>query len=163
VNLPELVSMFHTFADIQTAEMLKLPRPKVAGGKPKVVSAPASEQQKAFVLTLVSRAERVRSGSVDPREDNMLVITTDGRRAALDMGLVRRDAEIGLEKKVNKAIENIYSIGIEGKAERLTKIAFCDISTPAPDRFNVYDEIRVRLIERGVPEKEIAFIHTADS
>jgi len=164
VNLPELLSQFRTFADIQTADMLKLPRPKVAGGKPEVVVAPASPQLKAYVSGLVDRAQRIRSGSVDPRVDNMLKITTDGRKAALDMRLVSPDEEVSHETKISEAVKNIYRIWQQTTAgSRLTQIAFCDISTPAPDRFNVYDEIKARLIERGVPEKEIAYIHDADT
>ena len=161
VNLPELLSLFRTFADIQTADMLNLPRPAIAGGKPEVVVAPASQALKAYVSTLVERAQRIRSGSVDPRVDNMLTITTDGRKAALDMRLVRPDTEVGSDTKVVEAITNMYRIWEESKDHRLTQVAFCDISTPAPDRFNVYHEIRARLLERGIPEKEIAFIHDA--
>ena len=164
VNLPELLSQFRTFADIQTADMLHLPRPRVAGGKPEVVVAPASPQLKAYVSGLVDRAQRIRSGGVDPRVDNMLKITTDGRKAALDMRLVSPDEEVSHETKVSEAVKNISRIWQQTAAgNRLTQIAFCDISTPAPDRFNVYDEIKARLIERGVPEKEIAYIHDADT
>jgi N12 class adenine-specific DNA methylase len=164
VNLPELLSLFRTFADIQTAEMLKLPRPRVAGGKPEVVVAPASQQLKEYVSGLVDRAQRIRSGSVDPRVDNMLKITTDGRKAALDMRLVSPDIDASHETKVSDAVKNIFRIWQQTAAgNRLTQIAFCDISTPAPDRFNVYDEIKARLIERGIPEKEIAYIHDADT
>ncbi len=164
VNLPELLSMFRTFADIQTAEMLNLPRPKVAGGKPEVVVSPASPQLKDYVSGLVERAQRIKSGSVDPRIDNMLKITTDGRKAALDMRLVREDAEVSHDTKISEAVKNIYRIWQQtGSVGRFTQIAFCDISTPAPDKFNVYDEIRARLLALGIPEKEIAFIHEADT
>ncbi len=163
VNLPELLSMFRSFADIQTAEMLNLPRPALAGGKPKVVVSPASPELKEYVSRLVDRAQRIRSGQVDPRTDNMLKITTDGRKAALDMRLVDAEAEPGPHSKVYDAVDNIYRVWKESAAQRLTQIAFCDISTPAADRFNVYDEIRARLTERGVPAKEIAFIHDADT
>src|SRR5436305_9384610 len=163
VNLPELLSMFRTFADIQTAEMLNLPRPELAGGKPKVVVSKASPQLKEYVSTLVSRAERIKSGSVDPRVDNMLKITTDGRKAALDMRLVRDDTEISHETKISETIEHMYRMWEQGKEKRLTQVAFCDLSTPDPGRFNVYDEIKARLIARGIPEKEIAYIHDADT
>jgi len=164
VNLPELLSMFRTFADIQTADMLQLPRPRVEGGKPKVVVAPASPQLKEYVSGLVDRAQRIRSGSVDPRVDNMLKITTDGRKAALDMRLVSPDIDVCHETKVSEAVKNVYRIWQQTAAEsRLTQIAFCDISTPAPDRFNVYDEIKARLIGCGIPEREIAYIHDADT
>ncbi len=164
VNLPELLSMFRTFADIQTAEMLNLPRPKVAGGKPKVVVAKASPQLKEYVSGLVERAQKIKSGSVDPRVDNMLKITTDGRKAALDMRLVSPDADISHETKVSDAVKNIFRIWQQTASNgRLTQLAFCDMSTPAPDRFNVYDEIKARLIACGVPEREIAYIHDADT
>jgi hypothetical protein len=164
VNLPELLSLFRTFADIQTAEMLNLPRPRVSGGKPKVVVAPASPQLKAYVSGLVARAQKIKSGNVDPRVDNMLKITTDGRKAALDMRLVSQDAEGSHETKISEAVKNIFRIWQQTAADRrLTQLAFCDISTPSPDRFNVYDEIKARLIECGIPEKEIAYIHDADT
>jgi N12 class adenine-specific DNA methylase len=163
VNLPELLSMFRTFADIQTADMLNLPRPEIAGGKPEVVVAQASPQLKTYVSTLVDRAQRIRSGGIDPSVDNMLKITTDGRKAALDMRLVSPETEVGHETKVSEAINNMYRIWEEGADQRLTQVAFCDISTPAPNRFNVYDEIRARLLSRGIPEKEIAYIHEADT
>ncbi len=163
VNLPELLSQFRTFADIQTAEMLNLPRPEIAGGKPEVVVAPASPQLKEYVSGLVDRAQRIRSGSIDPRVDNMLKITTDGRKAALDMRLVSPDEEVRHETKVNDAVNTMYRLWEEGADQRLTQVAFCDISTPAQNKFNVYDEIRARLLERGIPEKEIAYIHTADT
>ncbi len=163
VNLPELLSMFRMFADIQTADMLHLPRPEIAGGKPEVVVAQASPQLKTYVSTLVDRAQRIRSGGIDPSVDNMLKITTDGRKAALDMRLVSPETEVSHETKVSEAINNMYRIWEEGKGERLTQVAFCDISTPAPNRFNVYDEIRARLLSRGIPEREIAYIHHADT
>src|SRR3989440_1129991 len=153
VNLPELLSMFRAFADIQTADMLNLPHPRVAGGKPEVVVAPASPQLKEYVSGLVERAQRIRSGSVDPRVDNMLKITTDGRKAALDMRLVREDTEVSHDTKISEAVNNIHRIWQQtGSVGRFTQIAFCDLSTPSPDKFNIYDEIRARLIERGVPE-----------
>jgi len=164
VNLPELLSMFHTFADIQTADMLNLPRPRVAGGKPKVVVVPSTPQLKAFVSSLVDRAQRIRSGSVDPSVDNNLKIVTDGRKASLDMRLVDPETEVSFDTKVSEAVRNIFRIWQETAGDRrLTQIAFCDISTPAPDRFNVYDEVKARLIACGVPEKEIAYIHDADT
>src|SRR5437764_2690313 len=146
VNLPELLSMFRTFADIQTAEMLQLPRPKMAGGKSNVVVVPPSALLKMYVNTLVERAQKIKSGGVDPRIDNMLNITTDGRKAALDMRLVQPDAEVSVETKVNYAINNLFHIWVDGSEKRLTQVAFCDISTPSPNKFNVYDEIKARLI-----------------
>jgi N12 class adenine-specific DNA methylase len=163
VNLPELLSQFRTFADIQTADMLKLPRPEIEGGKPRVVVAPSSPELKEYVATLVERAQRIRNGSVDPRVDNMLKITGDGRKAALDMRLVGREAGTAYATKVQMAIDNIYRTWKEGADKRLTQAVFCDMSTPNPDKFNVYDEIKAKLIERGIPEKEIAYIHDADT
>jgi N12 class adenine-specific DNA methylase len=163
VNLPELLSMFRSFADIQTADMLKLPRPALAGGKPHVVASPASEELKAYVQTLVERAQRLKSGGVDPKVDNMLKITGDGRKAALDMRLVARDIEPDAHTKVSRAVEKIHQAWDDGRDRRTTQLVFCDLSTPSSDRFNIYDELHDRLVARGIPEKEIAYIHDADS
>ncbi len=162
VNLPELLSMFRCFADVQTADMLHLPRPTIQGGKPHITAAPGSPELKAYVATLVNRAQRLRSSKIDPSIDNMLKITGDGRKAALDMRLVDPFAEPG-DTKVGRAIQNIHSTWAAGKERRLTQLVFCDLSTPNPDRFNVYDEVRDKLIARGVPAKEIAYIHDAES
>ena len=162
VNLPELLQQFRSFADIQTAEMLKLPRPELAGGKAQVVAAPASPELKDYVESLVARAQRCRNGG-DPRIDNMLKITGDGRKAALDMRLVRADAEPNPDSKLNRAIDNVHRIWKETAAKRSTQLVFCDLSTPHPDKFNVYDEVKRTLITRGIPEKEIAYIHDADT
>ena len=163
VNLPELLTMFRTVADVQTADMLNLPRPKIAGGKPQIISAPASPDLKAFVQSLVERSEKLRSSRVDPRDDNMLKITTEGRKAALDIRLVNPNADANGETKINRAVAKIHEIWERTKPNRLTQLAFCDISTPDPVKFNVYDEIRGSLIHRGVPEREIAFIHDAET
>jgi N12 class adenine-specific DNA methylase len=163
VNLPELLSMFRSFADVQTADMLKLPRPEIAGGKPHIVATQASPELKTYVETLVDRAQRLRNGGVDPRVDNMLKITGDGRKAALDMRLVASGLEVDTETKVSRAVEKIYHTWEETKGTRSTQLVFCDLSTPHPDRFNVYDEIRDRLIAKGMPAREIAYIHDADT
>jgi N12 class adenine-specific DNA methylase len=163
VNLPELLSMFRSFADVQTADMLKLPKPEIEGGKPHVVAAPASPDLKEFVGTLVDRAQRLKSGGVDPRTDNMLKITGDGRKAALDMRLVGGNVDENIETKTSRAISRIYRTWEETKDKRSTQLVFCDLSTPHPDRFNVYGEIRDRLIAYGIPAKEIAYIHDADT
>jgi N12 class adenine-specific DNA methylase len=162
VNLPELLSMFRTFADIQTADMLHLPRPEIEGGKAKVVVSPASPELKDYVQTLVERAQKCRNG-VDPRVDNMLKITGDGRKAALDMRMVDAEAEPGADTKISKAVDCIYRTWQETAGKRSTQLVFCDMSTPNADRFNAYDEIRAQLIRRGIPEKEIAYIHDADT
>jgi hypothetical protein len=163
VNLPELLTMFRTFADVQTADMLKLPRPALKGGKPQVIAAPASDDLKTFIETLTKRAEKLRNGKVDPTVDNMLKITGEGRKAALDMRLVQPFADPHTHTKLSRAIDKIYSVWDETKPEHSTQLVFCDLSTPNPDRFNVYDEIRAKLVERGIPEREIAFIHGADT
>src|SRR5205085_8385511 len=124
VNLPELLSMFRTFADIQTADMLQLPRPAMAGGKSNVVVVPPSDELKAYVNTLVERAQKIKSGGLDPRVDNMLNITTDGRKAALDLRLVQPDAEVSTETKVNAAINHLFQTWKEGTAQCLTQVAF---------------------------------------
>ena len=163
VNLPELLSMFRSFADVQTADMLKLPKPEIEGGKPHIVAAPASPDLKEFVGTLVERAQRLKSGGVDPRTDNMLKITGDGRKAALDMRLVGGNVDENIDTKISRAISRIYRTWEETNDKRSTQLVFCDLSTPHPDRFNVYGEIRDRLIAHGIPPKEIAYIHDADT
>jgi N12 class adenine-specific DNA methylase len=163
VNLPELLSMFRSFADVQTADMLKLPRPDIAGGKPHIVAAPATQELKNYVKTLVERSENLRKLRIDPSKDNMLKITGDGRKAALDMRLVHPLSDPHGDTKLNRAVERIYATWNETRDTRSTQLVFCDLSTPSPDRFNVYDEIRSKLMERGIPAREIAFIHDADS
>jgi N12 class adenine-specific DNA methylase len=163
VNLPELLSMFRTFADVQTPDMLNLPRPEIEGGKPHIVAAPASDELKAYVQTLVERAQRLRNGRVDPRVDNMLKITGDGRKAALDMRLVGNGVDADADTKIARAIDRIYASWESTKGHRSTQLVFCDLSTPNPERFNVYDEIRDRLIAKGIPAREIAYIHDADT
>jgi N12 class adenine-specific DNA methylase len=162
VNLPELLTMFRSFADVQTADMLHLPRPATEGGKPHITAAPGSPELKAYVETLVNRAQKLRTSRIDPSVDNMLKITGDGRKAALDMRLVDPFAQPG-DTKVGRAIETIHSAWAVGKERRLTQLVFCDLSTPNPDRFNVYDEVRDKLIAKGIPAKEIAYIHDAET
>jgi len=153
--------MFKDVADIQTAEMLNLPRPKA--NYHTVVVEP-SEMQKAMVQELSSRAALVHKGDVDPTEDNMLKIITDGRKIGLDQRLMNPSLPDDPGSKVNACMENVYRIWDETKAERLTQLIFCDFSTPNKDkRFNLYDDIRGKLLKKGVPEHEIAFIHEADS
>jgi N12 class adenine-specific DNA methylase len=163
VNLPELLSMFRSFADVQTADMLHLPRPEVHGGKPHITAAPASPELRDYVETLVERARKLKNSKIDPSVDNMLKITGDGRKAALDMRLVKPLAEIEGDTKLSRATQQIYGTWEEGRDKRSTQLVFCDLSTPNKDRFNVYDEIRQKLIEKGVPENEIAFIHDAET
>jgi len=168
INMPELLSMFRTFADVQTADMLNLPRPTVAGGRPQIAAAPASEPLKAFIKTLTERAERLRTARIDPAIDNMLKITGDGRKAALDMRLVHAFAEPEGDTKLSLAVDRIRKVWADTGSARSTQLVFCDLSTPDRStshagKFNVYDEIRTKLIEAGVPQAEIAFIHDADS
>ncbi len=163
INLPELLSMFRTFADVQTADMLNLPRPTIAGGRPQIAAAPASEPLKAFIQTLTKRAEKLRTSRVDPSVDNMLKITGDGRKAALDMRLVEAFGEPEPDTKLTLAVQRIKSVWAETHDARSTQLVFCDLSTPNPASFNVYDEVRSKLIESGIPKAEIAFIHDADS
>jgi P-type conjugative transfer protein TrbL len=163
INLPELLTMFRTVADVQTADMLRLPRPMIATGKPLIVAAPASEPLKDFIKTLTERAERLRTQRIDPSQDNMLKITGDGRKAALDMRLVEPFADPYGDTKLSRAIDRIRDVWQETGNARSTQLVFCDLSTPDPARFNVYDELRSRLIASGIPQNEIAFIHDADS
>jgi len=163
INMPELLSMFRTFADVQTADMLNLPRPTVAGGRPQIAAAPASEALKTYIKTLTERAERLRTARIDPSVDNMLKITGDGRKAALDMRLVHAVADADSDSKLSLAVDRIKRVWADTASTRSTQLVFCDLSTPDPDKFNVYDEVRTKLIEVGVPEADIAFIHDADS
>jgi hypothetical protein len=163
INLPELLSMFHTVGDIQTADMLNLPRPSVATGKPQIAAAPASEALKAYIKTLTERAEAVRNRRVQPSEDNMLKITGDGRKAALDIRLVDPYANPHHDTKITRAAGRIHDIWQNTRSARLTQLVFCDLSTPDPKHFNVYGDLRARLIESGIPRDEIAFIHDADT
>ena len=160
-NLPELMAMFKEVADIKTSDMLDLPVPEKELINVKVV---ASAVQKEYVSDLADRAEDVRDRKVKPYEDNMLKITNDGRKLALDQRLVNplyHDEEIS---KINTAIGNIYEIWNETIADRCTQLVFCDLSTPTQDHsFNVYDDIRDKLVSLGVPREEIAFIHEANT
>jgi N12 class adenine-specific DNA methylase len=163
INLPELLSMFRTVADVQTADMLRLPRPSIVGGRPQGVAAPASEDLKEYVAGLVKRSEELRSKRIDPKDDNMLKITGDGRKAALDMRLVQPWADPHGDTKLSRAVNHIYQTWDETRDKRSTQLVFCDLSTPNTDKFNVYDEVKGKLIERGLPANEIAYIHDADT
>ena len=162
-NLPELMSMFKQVADVQTADMLNLPVPKLVGGKPINVALPPSPQQKQMVADLADRAEEIRAGNVDPTEDNMLKVTNDGRKLALDQRLIDPDLPENPNDKVHACAENVYRIWSETKDKRLTQLVFCDLSTPKPDGFNVYDDLRNLLISMGIPENEVQFIHSANT
>lgn len=162
-NLPELMSMFKQVADVQTADMLNLPVPKLVGGKPINVALPPSPQQKQMVADLADRAEEIRAGNVDPTEDNMLKVTNDGRKLALDQRLIDPNLPENPNDKVHACAENVYRIWSETKDRRLTQLVFCDLSTPKPDGFNVYHDLRNLLISMGIPENEVQFIHSANT
>ena len=162
-NLPELMSMFKQVADVQTADMLNLPVPKLVGGKPINVALPPSPQQKQMVADLADRAEEIRAGNVDPTEDNMLKVTNDGRKLALDQRLIDPNLPENPNDKVHACAENVYRIWNDTKEKRLTQLVFCDLSTPKPDDFNVYDDLRNLLISMGIPENEVQFIHSANT
>ena len=160
-NLPELMSIFKECADIQTADMLKLPVPEAQYEN--VVLKP-SECQKEIVQSLAERAEKVRSGLVEPNQDNMLKITNDGRKLALDQRLVNDMLPDNENSKAAACVENAYKIWESTKKQRSTQLIFCDLSTPKGDgTFNVYEDIRDRLVNKGVPEGEVAFIHSANT
>ena len=156
-NLPELISIFKEAADIQTADMLNLPVPEAEYINE--VLKP-SEEQKEMVEAFSERAEQVRGGAVDPRVDNMLKITNDGRKCALDQRLLNDMLPDAGESKVNACAENAFQVWEDGKDTQATQLIFCDLSTPKNDgTFNVYDDVRNKLVERGIPKEEIAFIH----
>ena len=173
-NLPELMAMFKECADIQTSDMLKLPVPKANYHN---ISVKPSEMQKEMVANLGERAEKIRAGAVKPYEDNMLNITNDGRKLALDQRLINPSLPDFEGSKVNACISNIYDIWKDTAAQRSTQLVFCDLSTPTAkgtaqvenseeqaDVFtNVYDDIRKKLIAKGIPAEEIAFIHSANN
>ena len=160
-NLPELMNMFKEVADIKTSDQLHLPVPDA---KFETVVVQPSDYQQDMVADLSERAAAVHSGMVDPSEDNMLKITGDGRKLGLDQRLINPLLPDDPESKLNACVQNVLRIWEEGKADRLTQLLFCDLSTPKNDgTFNVYDDIKAKLIAAGVPEKEIAFIHDADS
>ena len=160
-NLPELMQMFREVADIQTADMLNLPVPEA---EYRVVKVEPTELQTEMVEELGNRAEQVRNGSVNPREDNMLKITNDGRKLALDQRLSNPLLPDDPGSKVNACVEEICRHWKEGKEKKLTQLVFCDLSTPKTDgTFSVYNDIRDKLLARGIPSEEIAFIHDANT
>lgn len=160
-NLPELMAAFKGAADIQTADMLKLPVPK-ANFHTEVIKP--SELQKEMIKGLAERAEKIRGGGVDPHEDNMLRITNDGRKLALDMRLIQPLAPDDPDGKVAVCARNVFRIWEQTKEKRSAQLVFCDLSTPTTDgSFSVYGDLKKKLMDAGIPEEEIAFIHTADS
>lgn len=160
-NLPELMNLFKEVADIKTSDQLNLPVPEA---KFETVVVQPSEIQKEMVAALSERAAAVHSGQVDPSQDNMLKITSDGRKIGLDQRLMNPLLPDDLNSKLNACVGNVFRIWEEGKESRLTQLLFCDMSTPKDDgTFNVYDDIKAKMIARGVPAEEIAFIHDADN
>lgn len=160
-NIPELMAMFKEVADVQTADMLNLPVPRANFH---VEKEPSSEIQKEMVQSFADRAAKVHSHMVSSDEDNMLLITNDGRKAALDQRLLNPDLPDFEESKVNHCVRNVVDIWKRTAEQKSAQLVFCDLSTPHHDgKFNVYDDIRKKLIEEGIPESEIAFIHDADT
>ena len=160
-NLPELMSMFKEVADIKTADQLHLPVPEA---KFETVVAKPSDLQKEMVQELSKRAARIHSGTVDASVDNMLCVTNDGRKIGLDVRLMNPTLPDDPNSKLNVCVRNVLKIWEEGKDQKLTQLLFCDLSTPKNDgNFNVYEDIRKKLVAAGVPENEIEFIHNADT
>ena len=160
-NLPELMSMFKEVADIKTSDQLRLPVPEA---KFETVVAKPSEIQKEMVQELSKRAADIHSGIVDASVDNMLCVTNDGRKIGLDVRLMNPMLPDDPNSKLNVCVQNVLKIWEEGKDQKLTQLLFCDLSTPKNDgNFNVYDDIRKKLVAAGVPENEIEFIHNADT
>ena len=158
-NLPELISLFKESADIQTADMLHLPVPEAEYINEVLKPSP---EQEDLVSTFADRAEMVRSGLVEPREDNMLKITNDGRKCALDQRLINDMLPDFPDSKVNRCVKNAFDIWQETAQKRSTQLIFCDLSTPKNNgTFNVYDDVREKLVAKGIPREEIAFIHEA--
>ena len=160
-NLPELMAMFKEIADIKTADMLNLPVPEA---KYHNIAVKPSEMQKEMVTSLAERAEQVRGGGVDSSVDNMLKITNDGRKLALDQRMLNDMLPDFEGSKINACVDNIYRIWKENADKKSAQLVFCDLSTPKNDgTFSVYNDIRKKLIERGIPESEVKFIHEADT
>ena len=160
-NLPELMTMFKEVADIKTSDQLHLPVPEA---KFETVLVKPSEIQKEMVQSLSERAGKINAGIVDPSEDNMLKITSDGRKIGLDQRLMNPLLPDDPNSKLNACVRNVLRIWEEGKEGKLTQLLFCDLSTPKGDgQFNVYDDVKKKLLAAGVPESEVAFIHTADT
>ena len=160
-NLPELMAMFKEIADIKTADMLNLPVPEA---KYHNIAVKPSEMQKEMIASLAERAEQVRGGGVDSSVDNMLKITNDGRKLALDQRMLNDMLPDFEGSKINACVDNIYRIWKENADKKSAQLVFCDLSTPKNDgTFSVYNDIRKKLIERGIPESEVKFIHEADT
>ena len=163
-NVPELLNLFKNTADVQTTKTLKLPVPKLKFNRYEIISAPKSKELSQYIEELVQRSEDIKNNIVEPYEDNMLKVTNDGRKAALDLRLIDESMPDLPESKINIAVSNIAQIYEDTKDKKSTQLVFCDLSTPKSDgRFNVYDDVKNKLIDKGVLENEIAFIHDADN
>jgi hypothetical protein len=164
INLPELQQMFRSFSDVQTADMLNLPRPALKGGKPIVVACPMSDEQRELQDGLVKRYERLRSERIDPRVDNALAITTDGRKLATDARMLSETAQDFPESKVNRLVENVYSIWQQSAPTRGTQMIFADMGVnPTKWGYSPYNEIIRKLVAHGIPREQIATIGDAES
>lgn len=163
-NVPELLNIFKNTADVQTAKTLKLPIPKLKFNRYEIVSAPKSKELSGYIEELVERSEDIKNNRVEPYEDNMLKVTNDGRKAALDLRLIDENMPDLPDSKVNIAVGNIAKIYEDTKDNKSTQLVFCDLSTPKSDgSFNIYDDIKQKLILKGIKEDEIVFIHDADT
>lgn len=164
INVPELMQQFRQVADIQTQKMLQLPVPALRTGKPIIINAPCSKELKKIVESLVERAEALRAGRIDPRDDNMLLVTTDGRKAALDLRLHQPELPDHPTSKVNLAVREVFRIWGETANDQLAQLVFCDLSVPTNGHgFSVYEDMRDKLFALGVPANEMAFIQDHDS
>ncbi len=160
-NLPELLSIFRIVADIKTREDLNLPIPKLKNEKPTVIALEPSDELQEYMDTLIERSDDIERGVVLPTQDNMLKIASDGRKAALDVRLVK-NLPYEPENVKSRAVANeIYKKWLEGKDSKTTQVVFCDLSTPKENTFNIYDEIKTLLLEKGIPENEIDYIHNS--
>jgi N12 class adenine-specific DNA methylase len=162
-NLPELMKMFRVVADIQTGEMLNLPLPEIEGGKAQIVTTERSSFQKEVMESFVKRAEAIRNGSVGREEDNMLKLTNEARLMAIDPRLIHPDAPDDHGSKLNACASKVFSLWQKTADKRLTQVVFCDSGTPKAGQFNVYNEMKEQLIQKGVPLDEIAFVHDAET
>lgn len=164
-NIPELMNLFREVADIQTPDMLKLPVPSLKNNQYSIISSEPTADIKEFIQSLAKRSEEIKKGGVDPRTDNMLKITNEGKKAALDMRLIDELYDDVATNKVNKVVDNIFRIYNEKEDIKGTQLVFCDMSTPTKisGKYDVYNDIKNKLQEKGIPAEEIEFIHNADT
>ena len=164
-NIPELMNMFREVADIQTPDMLNLQRPDLKNGEPTIVVSEPSRELKNFIAELAERSEEIKRGNVNPKVDNMLKITSEGKKAALDMRLIDEAYDDLEHSKINKVVESTYKIWKDTEEQKGTQLIFCDMSTPTniSGKYDVYNDIKNKLMELGIPEQEIEFIHNADT